>query len=107
MTYPRHRRLRECRSRIPCIRRNAIVRQAAKAQRELLSRRHSRKINSDCDHPRGAGLILYNYSRHLFRWGGVTGGLAVLGIGVRIALEPASPDQLNGGSRVGLIYALL
>jgi hypothetical protein len=52
-------------------------------------------------------LILYNDSRHLFRWGGVTCGLMILAVGIRIWFDPAGTETLPGGSRVGLIYAIL
>ncbi len=52
-------------------------------------------------------MILYNDPRHLFRWGGVTGGLTLLAVGLRVWLEPEGTERLPGGSQVGLIYGVL
>lgn len=52
-------------------------------------------------------MILYNDPRHLFRWGGVTAGLAILAIGIRIYFEPDGRETLAGGSPVGFIYGIL
>lgn len=52
-------------------------------------------------------MILYNDPRHLFRWGGVTCGLALVAVGIRLWLEPDGTETLTGGSRVGLTYGIL
>ena len=52
-------------------------------------------------------MILYNDARHLLRWGGATCALALLGVGIRVWVEPDGSDILSGGGLVGLIYALL
>ncbi len=52
-------------------------------------------------------MILYNDPRHLFRWGGITCGLALLAVGLRLWCEPDGEETLPGGGRIGLIYGLL
>src|SRR5262245_55150037 len=52
-------------------------------------------------------MLLYNDSRHLFRWGGLTCGLALVAIGLRVWFEPDGPETLPSGSRVGLWYGII
>jgi hypothetical protein len=52
-------------------------------------------------------LILYNDARHLFRWGGITCGLGLTAVGLRVYFEPDGAETLPGGSQVGLWYGLI
>lgn len=54
-----------------------------------------------------ANVILYNDPRLLVRWGGSTGGLALVAVGVRVWLEPEGAETLGGGEPAGLVFGLL